>query len=43
MKKGLKGVIKGSIPIGGISSSAAILCGFIMALAKVNEITLSDI
>ena len=42
LKNGIKGVIKGSIPIGGLSSSAALLVGFVMALAKVNEIELSQ-
>lgn len=40
LKKGIKGVIKGSMPIGGVSSSAALLCGFVMAIAKVNHIEL---
>lgn len=40
LKKGIKGVIKGSMPIGGVSSSAALLCGFVMAIAKVNNIEL---
>ncbi|NPD90877.1 galactokinase [Xylanibacter muris] len=40
LKKGIKGVVKGSMPIGGVSSSAALLCGFVMALAKVNHIEL---
>lgn len=40
MKRGIRGVVKGSMPIGGVSSSAALLCGFVMALAKVNGIEL---
>lgn len=40
LKKGVKGVVQGSMPIGGVSSSAALLCGFVMAIAKVNEIEL---
>ena len=38
---GLRGVFCGSIPSGGIASSASLLCGFITALAKVNHIELS--
>ncbi len=40
LKKGVRGVVKGSMPIGGLSSSAALLCGFVMALAKVNNLKL---
>lgn len=40
LKKGIKGVVQGSMPIGGLSSSAALLVGFVMALARVNNITL---
>lgn len=38
---GLCGVIEGSLPIGGLSSSAAVILAFLDALAKVNMITLS--
>ena len=40
LKAGVKGVVQGSMPIGGVSSSAALLCGFVMALAKANHIEL---
>ncbi len=40
LKKGVRGIVKGSMPIGGLSSSAALLCGFVMALAKVNHLEL---
>lgn len=40
LKKGVRGIVKGSMPIGGLSSSAALLCGFAMALAKVNQLNL---
>lgn len=40
LRTGLKGLVQGSMPIGGVSSSAALLCGFVMAIAKVNEIEL---
>ncbi len=37
---GLCGVIEGSLPIGGLSSSAAVILAFLDALSKVNEIRL---
>ena len=43
LKKGLKGVVKGSIPIGGLASSAALICGFIIGLAKANNIELTKL
>ncbi len=41
LKRGIDGVIKGSLPIGGLSSSAAVLIAYVMAFAKANDITLS--
>ena len=41
LTKGIEGVIKGSLPVGGLSSSAAVLTAYVMALAKANNITLS--
>lgn len=41
LKKGIQGVIKGSLPIGGLSSSAAVLIAYVMAFAKANDITLT--
>ncbi len=38
---GLCGVIEGSLPIGGLSSSAAVILSFLSALCKVNNISLS--
>ena len=38
---GLCGVIEGSLPIGGLSSSAAVILAFLDALAKVNRIRLT--
>ncbi len=38
---GLCGVIEGSLPIGGLSSSAAVILAFLDALAKVNGIHLA--
>lgn len=41
LKRGISGVIKGSLPVGGLSSSAAVLIAYVMAFAKANDITLS--
>lgn len=38
---GLCGVIEGSLPIGGLSSSAAVILAFLNALCKVNSIQLT--
>ena len=38
---GICGVIEGTMPIGGLSSSAAVIIAFLSALCKVNNITLS--
>ena len=40
LKRGVEGVIKGSLPIGGLSSSAAVLIAYVMAFAKANDIEL---
>lgn len=40
LTKGVRGIVKGSMPIGGLSSSAALLCGFVMAVDKVNGLGL---
>ncbi|MBO5270069.1 MAG: GHMP kinase [Clostridia bacterium] len=42
LRVGLKGVIEGTLPIGGLSSSAAVIISFLKALATVNGIVLSD-
>lgn len=39
---GLCGVIEGTLPIGGLSSSAAVTIAFLIALCKVNGIRLSE-
>ena len=39
---GLCGVIEGSLPIGGLSSSAAVIISFLSALCKVNGIQLTE-
>lgn len=40
LKKGIEGIIQGSLPVGGLSSSAAVLVAYVMAYAKVNAIEL---
>jgi len=39
---GLCGVISGELPIGGLSSSAAVIITFLCALAKLNNMTLTE-
>ena len=39
---GISAVIEGSLPIGGLSSSAAVIIAFLSALCKVNGIVLSE-
>ena len=41
LKVGLAGVIEGTLPIGGLSSSAAVIIAFLSALCKVNDIVLT--
>ena len=41
LEKGIAGSIKGSLPVGGLSSSAAVLIAYVMAFAKANNITLA--
>ena len=40
LTQGIDGVIQGSLPVGGLSSSAAVLIAYVMAFAKANDITL---
>ena len=40
LKRGITGVIQGRLPVGGLSSSAAVLIAYVMAFAKANDITL---
>lgn len=40
LKVGLSGVIEGTLPIGGLSSSASVIIVFLTALANVNDIRL---
>lgn len=41
LKYGIKGVLQGTLPVGGLSSSAAVLVAYVMAFAKVNSIPLT--
>lgn len=40
LKHGITGLVQGSLPIGGLSSSAAVLIAYTMAFAKANNIEL---
>lgn len=40
LSRGICGTIKGSLPVGGLSSSAAVLIAYVMAFAKANGISL---
>ena len=42
LRVGISGVIDGSLPIGGLSSSAAVIIAFLQALSKLNGIALAD-
>lgn len=42
LKVGLCGVVEGSLPIGGLSSSAAVILAFLCALCKVNGLNISE-
>ena len=43
LRKGLAGVIEGTLPIGGLSSSAAVILVFLQALCAVNGLELSAV
>ncbi len=43
LKYGIEGVIQGSLPVGGLSSSAAVLVAYVMAYAKANNIELAPL
>lgn len=43
LSKGMSGVIEGTLPIGGLSSSAAVVLVFLKALCEVNNITLTPL
>ena len=40
LRYGIDGVIQGSLPVGGLSSSAAVLIAYVMAFARANDIEL---
>ena len=40
LRRGITGVLQGSLPVGGLSSSAAVLIAYVMAFAKANDISL---
>lgn len=40
LTRGIEGVIQGSLPVGGLSSSAAVLIAYVMAFARANGIQL---
>ncbi|MBR5156643.1 MAG: GHMP kinase [Clostridia bacterium] len=42
LKVGLCGVVEGTLPIGGLSSSAAVIIAFLSALCRVNDIHLTE-
>ena len=41
LRRGVTGVVRGSLPVGGLSSSAAVLVAYTMAFAKANDISLT--
>ncbi|MDO4159430.1 MAG: galactokinase family protein [Prevotellaceae bacterium] len=40
LRYGINGVVQGSLPVGGLSSSAAVLIAYVMAFSKANSIDL---
>lgn len=40
--RGFKGVINGELPVGGLSSSAAVIITYLLTFCRVNEITMSQ-
>ncbi|AZP04914.1 GHMP family kinase ATP-binding protein [Jeotgalibaca ciconiae] len=43
LKKGLNAIVSGKLPIGGLSSSAAVTTAYLMALCDVNDIEVSKL
>lgn len=41
LRRGIRGTLRGSLPVGGLSSSAAVLIAYVMAFARANGIELS--
>ena len=42
LQRGFCGIVEGTLPIGGLSSSAAVIIAFLSVLCRVNGITLTD-
>lgn len=42
LKRGFCGLIKGSLPVGGLSSSAAVILSYLQAICKINDIHLTQ-
>ena len=42
LKRGIRGHVMGSLPIGGLSSSAAVIIAYLSALCRVNNISLTE-
>ncbi len=42
LTRGIRGVLRGSLPVGGLSSSAAVLIAYVMAFAQANDIRLTS-
>lgn len=40
LKKGFSGIVEGSLPVGGLSSSAAVILAYLSVLCRINQITL---
>jgi galactokinase len=41
LQRGFTGLISGKLPIGGLSSSAAVMTAYLMALCDANELSLT--
>lgn len=41
LRRGIRGVVSGSLPVGGLSSSAAVTTAYLMALAHANELEIT--
>lgn len=41
LRRGIRGTLRGTLPVGGLSSSAAVLIAYVMAFARANGIGLS--
>lgn len=41
IERGFRGIVRGSLPVGGLSSSASVILTYLMAFAEVNDIVLT--